>query len=159
MELSNQKLAESDITHANIQRHTFDKHQRVRLINGLTGDCISWPGVATKENGWTVPGKFTVGDIVNSYCHCIKNDEYSLEEDGTKKVVKISGVMLRSGLHIAQHDLPLAHCAAGQNVTTICGSSPLEPPPIMCEEKKNALTCQELSPHQRPRRREYGSTA
>ena len=138
MELSSQKLAESDITHANIQRHTFDKIQRVRLINGITGDCISWPGVATKENGWTVPGKFTVGDIVNSYCHCIKNDEYSLEEDATKKVVKISGVMLRSGLHIAQHDLPLAHGAAGQNVTTICGSSPLEPSPIMYAEKECA---------------------
>ena len=57
MELSSQKLAESDIIHANIQRHTFNDLQgRVRLINGLTGDIISWPGVATKKMGGRCQG-------------------------------------------------------------------------------------------------------
>ena len=119
--------ARSDITELNIFRNTYVDHPRVRLINGITGNLICLPGAGTKENLWTLPGKFTVGDVVNTPCICIYNDSYVLEPDGTKKIVQVAGVLYR-GAYIANNDIPLASCTDDRgNVTVICGKSPLSP--------------------------------
>ena len=75
-----------------------------------------------------MPGKFTVGDIVDAYCIPIKNDEFSVEADGSKKLLKIAGV-IGLDMQLAQHDIPLG-CLVDDHgdVAVICGQTPLPPP-------------------------------
>ena len=82
-----------------------------------------------------MPGKFTVGDIVDNYCIPIKNDEFSVEEDGSKTLLKIAGV-IGLGMQLAQLDVPLGYIVDDRgDVAVICGQTPLRPPHREYEQK------------------------
>ena len=62
-------------------------HGRVTVLNHFNGDKLCIPGLATRENNWTVPGSFDVRQLKVGSAMKVNDDDISIDKDSIMHIV------------------------------------------------------------------------
>ena len=117
----------------------FARSARITLRHAITGESICLPGVATFENGWTVPGDYGVDSLLAHGGVLV----FKVREDGTvdssSQQFRVSAVLISEFARPAPGNYRLCECASADNVVqVIFGAQVVQFAGLPCEDRKCA---------------------
>ena len=120
-----------------VEGHLQEFGLKVRLRNMVSGNIVHWPGVCTRDNGWTLDAsKFHVRDLKGSI---VVAEHPTTGENDVSKQMKVQAVLSCDG-EATPGGFSLRECAKGPTgdgtyeVLIICGDKPFPFFGMRCEQ-------------------------